>query len=436
MIGGGSYSWTPGLIGDFLLNDFLDDITICLMDVNGEALEELSRLCHLYGSSLPSRRIRFQKTTDYAEALSSSSFVIVSISHGHLEAELEDHRITRRYGFYNIKGSEVGVAGCSRTLRHVPELVRIARLMERHCPRAMLLNVTNPLTALTRAVGRYTSIRCAGFCHGVMNHLQVLFPLFGAESWDEVDFTVAGIDHLSWLLDVRHKGRDALAIMRGKGLVEAARRGASVATYDDPFAGKENQRLRFLLWDILGYLPAISDEHCAEFFGQFMRTAETRQLYGITYDRIRERVHTVTRARESVRGTLASGKPPALQPSGEIIAAFIAALNGAGPAAEVMNYPNEGQIPNLPLQSVVETRCRVDATGVHPVHAGTLPPILESIVRPILLREELYMDAAMENNPGKLAAALSMDPIVSDFTRIRELSEELLAWNNTFRRGA
>ncbi len=434
LVGGGSYSWTPGLARDFLTNDFFRGIEVCLYDINASALDDMIELCHLYQTCVPGNNIRFRKTTDLKEALSGASYVIVAISHGGLEAELEDHRIARRYGFYNLKGSEVGIAGCSRTLRHVPEFVRIAGAMEKHCPGAMLLNVTNPLTAVTRCVNKYTSVKAAGFCHGVMNHLEILLPLFGADSWEGVEFTVAGVDHCTWQLEVKYKGKDALQMMRDKGLIEAAKQGCEIASYEDPFAGVENQRLRFLLWDIIGYLPAISDEHCAEFFGQIMKTEETRKYYGVTYDRIANRTASVAKDKEKVKSLLEGTIKPNFKSSGEILHRFIAALNGGGEFVGVVNYPNMGQVGNLPRETVVETKCLIDSNGVHPVHAGELPPILDSIVRPVALREELYMEAAMENNMQKLRGALSMDPLVNDFSKIDEVCTELMEYNRRFRR--
>jgi Alpha-galactosidases/6-phospho-beta-glucosidases, family 4 of glycosyl hydrolases len=99
----------------------------------------------------------------------------------------------------------------------------------------------------------------------------------------------------------------------------------------------------------------------------------------------------------------------------------------------VMNVPNEGQISNLPMESIVETKCLADSIGVHPIHAGKLPPIVESIVRPILIRQEQYMEAAMEDSFEKLRAALSTDPLVNDFRRIDDLCRELMDFNNQFR---
>lgn len=438
LVGGGSYAWTPRLVQDFLVNKDLEkkNIEFCLYDINQEHLDDIYTLCGIYKKAAPESNMVFSKTMDLPTALKDASYIIVAISQGGLEPELEDHRITRKYGFYNLKGSEVGIAGASRTLRHAPELVRIAREMEKYCPGAMLLNVTNPLSALTRSVNKYTSIKAYGFCHGIINHLHVLFPLFGAEDWKDVDFTVAGVDHCSWLLSVKHKGEDVLKLLKEKGYVEKAKRGEDIALFDDAFAGVESERLRFLIWDKIGYLPGLSDEHCVEFFGQLMKTKESREHYNITYDRIKARAGSVYDAENEIKGLIKDvnegRKEVVLKRSGEIIDKFIASLNGSGSYIDVMNTPNIGQVPNLPMGTIVETKCLIDAGGVHPICAGNLPPILDSIVRPIALREELYMEAAIEDDTEKLKAALSMDPLVNDFDQIDTIAAELMAYNRQF----
>lgn len=432
VIGGGSYAWVPALVQGFVSNPFFKDSTICLMDIDAQALNDTHRLCEMFNDR-ERRPLHFITTTNLDQSLAGASYVILAISHGGLDAELEDHRIARRHGFYNLKGSEVGIAGCSRTLRHVPEAVRIARRMEQICPNAMLLNVTNPLTACTRAVNKYTSIRCYGFCHGVINHLRPLLEFIGANGLDDgVEFNVGGVDHCSWFLSLTHQGRDALQTLRSLRLIVKARDNTLNKTVDDVFAGKENLRLRFLIWDMLGYLPAISDEHCVEFMGPIMKGAETRRFFGVTYDRIAERTEAVGSARQHVKDLLAGNGTLPNSRSSEMIDKFIAALNGHDAFVDVMNYPNEGQIPNLPIKSVIESKCRIDASGVRGLHVGELPPIVESIVRPVLIREELYMEAAMEWNSDKLRAALATDPLVNDFRMIDAICSELLDYNKQF----
>ncbi len=105
---------------------------------------------------------------------------------------------------------------------------------------------------------------------------------------------------------------------------------------------------------------------------------------------------------------------------------------GGRPYYDVLNYKNVGQVANLPLGIVTETFCNVDAAGIHPVQAGPLPKIAESIVRPMALREDLYMEAAMEWDEKKLISALATDPIVNDFLRVKDVAHEIMEYNKQF----
>ena len=433
MIGGGSYSWTYGLYSTFLDNPFYDKETeLCLYDINEKALNDVYAFCKYYNDRYPEKAITLTKTLSEDEALEGSDFVVIAISHGGLEAELEDHRIPRRYGFYNVKGSESGIAGASRTIRHVPEFIRIARKMKRLCPNASILNVTNPLTAMTSCVQKYADVHAVGFCHGIRNHLEILLPYFGAKSFDEVSFSVSGVDHCSFLTDIRFHGQDALKIMRDKGMIEAAWAGKSNITYDDPFAGRENQRIRFILWDMLGVMPGLSDEHCAEFYYQTSGTQENRDRFGMHYDRIADRSNSVKRLRDQIVVPLETGNMPALRISDERPDRVIEALMGGREFYDVVNYRNLGQVRELPLDTVVETMVTFDATGAHPAIANPLPMAAQAIVIPTALREEMFMEAAVEWDANKLTSALCIDPLVQDFTKIRDVVKDLMDYNAQF----
>lgn len=433
MIGGGSYSWTYGLFSTFLDNPFYDRETeLCLYDINEAALGDVFAFCSHYNDLYPEKAIRLTKTLCEDEALEGAHYVVVAISHGGLQAELEDHIIARRHGFYNVKGSESGIAGASRTLRHVPEFLRIARKMKRLCPNATMLNVTNPLSALTRCVERYHGVHAVGFCHGIRNHLEILLPYFGAHSFEGVSFSVSGVDHCSFLTDVRFHGKDALSIMRDKGMIEAAWAGDSKIIYDDPFAGRENQRIRFILWDMLGCMPGLSDEHCAEFYYQTTGTKENRDLFGMHYDRIADRSASVKRLRDDIVVPLQTGNMPPLRVSEERPDRVVEALEGGRAFYDVMNYRNLGQVRELPPDTVVETMVTFDATGVHPAIANPLPKAAQAIVVPTALREELFMEAAVEWDERKLTSALCIDPLVQDFTRVRDVVKDLMDYNAQF----
>lgn len=433
MIGGGSYPWTRMLFSTFMHNDFFGkETTLCLYDINEKALNDVYAYCNLYLNRYPEKAITLTKTLSEDEVLEGADYVIIAISHGGLEAELEDHYIARRHGFYNVKGSESGIAGASRTIRFVPEFIRIARKMKQLCPGAMLLNVSNPLTALTRCVQRYEDIHAMGFCHGIRNHLEILLPYFGAKSFDEVSFSVSGVDHCSFLTDIRFGKEDALQIMRDKGMIEAAWAGKTDITYDDPFAGRENQRIRFILWDMLGCMPGLSDEHCAAFYYQTTGNQANRDFYGMHYDRIADRTNAVKVHREEVLKCLEKGEVPPLIPASENLHEVIEALEGGRKVYDVFNYRNLGQCRELPPDTVVETFATVDATGVHPAIANPLPKSASIIVRDTAIREEMFMEAAMEWDAQKLTSALAIDPLVLDFRKVRDVVKDMMDYNAQF----
>lgn len=433
MVGGGSYSWTPMLIGTFIDNPFYDRNTeLCLYDINEEALHDVFSYCSMLLEKYAEQAITLTQTTDEDKALEGADYVIIAISHGGLSAELEDHYIARRHGFYNVKGCEVGIAGASRTIRHVPEFLRIARKMKHLCPGATLLNVTNPLTALTRCVQKYEDIHAIGFCHGIQNHLGILLPYFGAASKDEVSFSVSGVDHCSFLTDIRVRGEDALAIMREKGMIEAAWAGKTDITFDDAFAGRENQRIRFILWDMLDCMPGLSDEHCASFYYQISGCQENRDKFGMHYDRIKERSATVEHFRNVIKTAVSKKETPTLWVAEEILHRAIEALEGGRKVYDVANYRNLGQVRELPPDTVVETFITIDATGVHPAIANPLPTGAASVVRATAAREEMFMEAAVEWDAQKLTTALALDPLVQDFTRVRDVVKDMMEYNAQF----
>lgn len=210
-VGGGSYNWTPKLVTDLALTRDLSG-TIVLHDVNPAAMEELGRYTRKVVDAAGAD-FAVETSPDLAAALTGAEFVIVTITTGGLEAMRKDLDIPLKYGIYQSVGDTVGPGGLSRALRNVPVLLEIARTMERVCPDAWMLNLTNPMTVLTRAVTKTTGVKTVGLCHelhGVRGKMQ---RMFGADK-EDFEVRVAGINHLIWLLDLKIKGQDGFAMVR------------------------------------------------------------------------------------------------------------------------------------------------------------------------------------------------------------------------------
>jgi alpha-galactosidase len=445
LIGGGSYAWTPVIVSDMVMAPELGDSEVVLMDVVPETLKLTGPLVKLYGEKAGSK-LRFRTTTSCEEALRDADYVVVTISTGGLDAMRVDIEVPEKYGIYQTVGDTVGPGGWSRCLRNVPVFLDLARKMERFCPKAWMLNCSNPLTPLTRVVNRETNIRAVGLCHGVAGFMKSLLPLLGCDSMKDIDFVSSGIDHCGWLLKLTVKGRDGFAILRERGLGPGGKAAVSIESIDQfirlfcPRGGavgyegsdrgqnntNEHIRVAFLIFAEIGYLPTIGDRHIVEFFPHFLTDLDLMKRLGIKRTSIPDRIKMREAAKARIQRVLAGKEEIKLRKSNDVVLEFILAASGKADQTIVLNVPNQGQIPNLPAGAIVDTRCCVTRGGIESLCTGPLPPVLEAIVAPHLIRQEMQIDAALNGDRQLALAALATDPLVQDMTTARRMMDEML----------
>ncbi|HLJ58097.1 MAG TPA: alpha-glucosidase/alpha-galactosidase, partial [bacterium] len=163
-VGGGSVQWTTKLVTDMALNATLAGSEIVLHDINADALDLMTRASRRIVEQVHGR-MTITSTLDRAEALRDATFVLLCVAIGGFDAVRRDLAIPERYEIYQSVGDTVGPGGMIRALRHIPFAVQLAREMERLCPDAWLLNLTNPMTTICRGITRATGIRTVGLCH-------------------------------------------------------------------------------------------------------------------------------------------------------------------------------------------------------------------------------------------------------------------------------
>ncbi len=421
-VGGGSYNWMPRLLGDLALTPDLQG-TVVLHDPNPAALEDIQR----YGRKLfehTASRFVIEATTDLERALDGANFVVVTITTGGLPTMSIDLDIPERYGIYQSVGDTVGPGGLSRALRNVPVLVRIAQAMERLCPDAWMLNLTNPLTVLTRAVTMTTRIKAMGLCHELFSVRAGLIRMFGGAPAD-FEMRVAGINHLIWLLDLTIRGRDGLRLVRD---FVADRRALPIpdgtGQWFEPFV--DHWKLKLTLFELYDALPAAGDRHLAEFFPYFLTDA-TRQGadYGVQLTRISHRERQVASRCNDVRAAIA-GELPNVTRSNEAAADIVSAVSNGRSVRTIVNLPNVGQIDNLPRGAVVETLAEITSAGAQPLTVGPLPHGVLSTLEPHVVNQELIVRAALEGDRQLALQAMANDPLVHDLRKARAILDELL----------
>jgi alpha-galactosidase len=212
IVGGGSTHWTPKLLGDFANTPSLHDCTVALTDIDESSLPPMLAIAkHIVSSRHIGMGVT--ATTDLAAALDGADFVITALSVGGLTSMAHDLEIPARYGIWQPVGDSVGPGGIARSLRSIPVVMGIAAHVERCAPGALLVNVSNPLTALCRAVSSQTSVRTVGLCNELVG-LQFWLSLVFDADMRAIDPVVAGVNHLPLVTALTIGGQDGFALLR------------------------------------------------------------------------------------------------------------------------------------------------------------------------------------------------------------------------------
>ena len=441
LVGGGSTHWTPTLAVDFANTPALNDAELVLHDIDAaslpRAVEVIEHIAKRRQISLNARA-----TTDLDEALDGAEFVISAFSVGGFASMRHDIEIPARYGIRQTVGDSVGPGGISRALRSVPVVVDVARAMERRCPDALLLNVTNPLTALCRAATRETSVRTVGLCAEIVGLKFVLSLLFDAD-FNSVDPVVAGVNHLPLVTSLQISGEDGFAMLH-----DALHGGIDLSgpLWMDPPAAMHwkasdpehgwtkadilaNNKVKFTLFDHFGVLPGSSDTHVVEFFSGFVTAAsDYGRDWGVYHYGMHG--HRSDKAEDDAKlvELLSSDRIPR-QPSGEFVASLIEGVVSGEDRALPGNIPNQGQVQSLPDDVVVECMVVAGAEGVRPRDSASVPSHLGDHLRRVVSAQEHTVEAALTGDRRTVLEAMLADPVAGalPFEHVLAMTDELLA---------
>ncbi len=425
-IGGGSLLWGPRLITDVALTSEIYGGTIALQDIDAEALTRMQpfaqRICDEADS-----HITVEASQNRRAALMGADFVIFSVGVGGLEAFRVDLEVPARYGIVQPVGCNVGPGGFNRALRHIPVILSLCREMEQLCPEAWLLNLTNPLTQLTWAACRESSIRTIGLCHEITGVTDRLAEMFGVQA-EDIWMRVAGINHLPWILEMRVKGRDGFEML-DEWLAE---HGPLYFVQDElvnsPFSVfKDRMGVKLSMYQVFGVLPGAGDRHVVEFYPYFIREETNWGLdYGVELTTIEHRYRRNELRINDIKRYMVGEEPIPLVPSAEQVAPIISALSGGQPGRFIVNIPNQGQVPNLPEDAVIECFARIDQGGIYPDFVGPLPPGPQQICACHLTQQEVTIDAAISGDRRLALQALYMDPTIQNWATAPAMLDEML----------
>ena len=428
-IGAGSFGFTRGLVRDLLTFDALRDATLALMDIDKERLDFARRACQsiIDRGGYPAR---IEATLNRKEAIKGADAVVCTILNGGVEIWRHDIEIPKKYGIDMNVGDTRSVSGVFRALRTIPVMVDIARDVERLAPRAILLNYTNPMAMLCRAMQRETSVRATGLCHSVQGTAHMLAEWIGVPL-AEVDYVCAGINHQAWYLKLERRGKDLYPALREK-----------VSTDKKIYNAELVRNEMFLALD---YYVTESSGHNSEYSWWFRKRPDLIKKYclprkGVSnwnpgeYAYILK--HYLQRQKnwkKETRAWLAEGaKSYPLERGYEYAAHIMNAWMGSEPFEFNGNVPNTGLIDNLPADCCVEVPVLANRRGFNPMHVGKLPPQLAALNSVSVAVEEMAVEAALQGDPRLVYHALCYDPLTASalsLAEIKKMTREMLAKN-------
>jgi alpha-galactosidase len=435
LVGAGGLSFGPTMVNDVIHTPELAGARLVLHDIDPARLARAHRFAARLNAA-NGAPVRLEQETDAARALEGADFCISSAEHGRFPYWRQDYEIPRRHGSTQVNGENGGPGAVFHSLRSIKNTLGICADIEKYCPDAFLVNLSNPMSRVTLAINLGTSIRNVGMCHempiGVVRIARLLRISPG-----RIEARASGINHFTFFTEMfdRKTGEDLLprvkALFHRKifdfgplltRLAQASERRPLLAMLSDQLYAplvvhmvREHDLVPCSVDSHIGeYLPfahEIGGHHPAH-VGQFERI-----------DRVIERF-TVWLAETRL--------PVPVQRMGhsleEVIPIIASLWSGERRRIMAVNVPNRGYIPNVAEGAIVEVGAEVDGDGIHP---EKMPPIAEPIAGHIAAQiplQEWIVESALTGDRDLALRAVLEDPASPrDEAACRALFDELSA---------
>jgi len=433
LIGAGSAVFTQGLVADLILSPDLGPWELGLVDIDPSALETAEGLSRRMVEARGAE-IAIQASTDRREVLPGADVVVTTIGVGGRRGWEADVFIPRKFGIFQPVGDSVMPGGVSRAMRMIPALVDIARDVMALCPDAWFFNYSNPMTANCWAIRRATHVPVVGLCHGTFRTVHELARLIGAPP-EEVTALFVGLNHLTFIFDLRWQGRDAWPLVRDR-LAEERERPADQAALGQGFPAASTPSLTPFAWELFetyGAYPAPNDRHVTEFFperfpgGRYY--GKTLGVDAFSFERTIARgdqVYAEMQARALGHQPLDERIFQRAVGEHEQLLDILRSLEGDGRRLFSANLPNHGAVDNLPYDAILEMPAVATATGLRPIQIHDFPDPLAAIIIRKLTATMLTVEAALSGDRGLFVEALLADGAVTDRDTASKLADELL----------
>ena len=409
IIGAGSVGFTKRLVSDIVTVPELQDVEFALTDISQHNLGMVQKILDrmVEANKLPTK---VTATTQRRKALDGAKYIISCVRVGGLEAYADDIRIPLKYGVDQCVGDTICAGGILYGQRNIPVILDFCRdIREVAAPNAKFLNYANPMAMNTWAAIEYGKVDTIGLCHGVQHGGEQIAAVLGAKDTRELEYVCSGINHQTWYVDIRFKGRKI-------GTDEL------VAAFEAHPVYSKQEKVRIDVLKRFGFYSTESNGHLSEYLPWYRKRPDEIVKWIDMSDWIHGETGGYLRHSTETRNWFETDYPKFLEEAGQKIdpagrstehASYIfEALETGRPYRGHFNVKNNGLITNLPADAIVETPGYVDRFGLNMTAGVTLPEACAATCIASINVQRMSVHAAVTGDVDLLKLAVLHDPLV------------------------
>ena len=436
-LGAGSFYFITA-IPDILLTDKLSGSEIVLYDIVKEKSLLMAEACSKVASYL-NTDFKIKVASSLSEALDSADFVLTAIggSGANIGSNVYssyyhrvDNHICAKYGIHQVIGDTCGPSAMMMAFRSLPVYMNICKEMRKRCPQAILINHSNPMAVLCRAIFKYGGVNVIGLCHGVQTGIIYAAELLGLKP-EELECTWIGINHYYWFTGIFHGKKDMYPILKEKLRCIKNQEGKILSRklsqiygyhivypYDDhiiefyPFLTQFPSGQNSLPYDLAKSAKQHGFDQSAPFPVKEKQTNKVKEIFFKKYKEVLSNMKVPEKRINKIYG--------------EAIGSLLESISLGKRDVYILNLPNNGAIPNLPNHAIVEIEAVTDSRGARPIVMGEAPMILKGILEKRIVWQELVVDAGVKGDRNLALQALLVDEMAIIPDKAERMLDELL----------
>jgi len=433
ILGAGSAMFTKGLVADLIENPNQFKWELAFVDIDELTLESITKLVKKMVKT-KNADIVVSASIDRCDVLPKADYVVATIGVGGRRAWEQDVFIPRKYGIFQPVGDTMMPGGISRAMRMVPVMIDIARDIEKICPEAYFFNYSNPMAIICRAVDKL-GYKTVGLCHSFNQIEGYLAEFIGAERSKFRCYGI-GINHLTFMYDIRYKGKNAIpAILKKYAEIKAKGIDYSVVGplwFDeiDPNINTVIEPFAFEILERYGAFPCAGDRHISEFFTEFFPGGE---YYGkklgvdaFSFESCIEwgdKIYDDMFKQANDPGPLPANYFDRDVGEHEQLMDIIDSIEND---VQRVFMPNRGLVPNLPSYAAIEMPTLANSRGMSQIFMQDFPDVLAAVINKYLAIIEITVEAALKGDKTLFVEAILTGGYITDRDSVEKMVDELI----------